>query len=296
MPHPRPTLGQESATGVGEVLYSSPGETTMNSSEDWDVIWKWHWFRRPLWQPHFQDPEHPEGRPARRAPIWREVLQQYGAQHVLDANCGLGLRAILLQKAGLNITGTDVSATAIQHARELAEFHSAPIRFEHCPWTSLGTLFKEEFDAVITDAIPWVIGREQLRFAFHNFGVVLKAGGVVVFTGADQHSNPADRARRAEAAWHQSPRFQIRANYGHGGTHMTLVVARDRDGLAIIEHFLFVVHENGTARLEVASIRNTLEWSWDDFREASGEAGFGSLSTVRVMAGSREHHVNVARK
>ncbi len=268
----------------------------MNSSEDWDVIWKWHWFRRALWQPHYRDPEHPEGRPARRVPILRELLRQYNVRSVLDCNCGLGLRAILLQEAGFDVTATDISPVAIKHAKELAEFGNAPIRLEVCPWDDLSDRFPGTFDAVVTDATAWITSINELRFSFRHFAEVLKPGGIVVFTGIDQWSRPEDRVQRANHAWTAAPRFQIRANYGHGGIHMTLVVARDREELAIIENFLFVIHENHAVRLETAAIRSTMEWTWEDFVTACTNAGFQSVRTVKVMVGDREHHLNVAHK
>lgn len=267
----------------------------MNSGQDWDVIWKWHWFRRPLWQAHFGDAEHPEGRHARRLPMWREVLQQHAAHDVLDCNCGLGLRAILLQQNGHSVVGTDISAVGVQHARELAQMLNVPVTFEQCPWSSLGERFPSRFDAVLTDAMAWILTRSEIDVAFQNFAAVLRPGGIVLFTGIDQWVGADERARRAEHAWKSAPRFQLRANYGQGNVHMDLVVARDRDGLAITENFLFVVHENGAAHLEIAQIRSTLEWSWEDFVSAAVKAGFHAPRTVRVVGKDREHHVNVAQ-
>ncbi len=266
----------------------------MNTSEDWDIIWKWQWFRRALWQPHFRDPSHPEGRPARTAPVWSYVLKHYGAKRVLDCNCGLGLRAMLLQEDGFEVVGTDSSRVAIEHARELAEFRELPIRFEHCLWDNLADMFHGEFDAVINDAFAWTTTRHELRFATHNFASVLKPGGVLVFTGADQWSSAADRAARLEAAWNAAPRFQIRADYEHAGTHLTLVVARDRQETGVVENYLFIVREDGSTRLETAAICNSVQWTWEDYKHVCDEAEFTGLQSITVPVGNREHHLNVA--
>jgi len=268
----------------------------MNSAEDWDVIWKWHWFRRQLWQPHYRDANHAEGRIARKTPMLRQVLQQYGATRVLDANCGLGLRALLLNEAGFDVTGTDVSPLAIRHAIELAEFHNQPVHFETCTWDLLGERFHEEFDAVLTDGIGWIRDLAELQTAFNNFAAVLKPGGVVLFAGIDQWSPSEARFQHVEHAWKAAPRFQIRASFMQQRTHMTLVVARDREELAITENYLFVIHEDGTPRLETASIRTTLEWTWADFENVCNQSGFASVRTIRVLVGSREHHMNAAHK
>src|SRR5690349_16597193 len=110
----------------------------MNRSEDWDVIWTWQWFRRPLWESGFRDPTHPEGRPARSAPVWIHLFKQFGAERVLDCTCGLGLRAIVLKEAGVDMAGTDVSGVAIQHAQELAASSNLEIPFRQCQWQDLG--------------------------------------------------------------------------------------------------------------------------------------------------------------
>jgi SAM-dependent methyltransferase len=268
----------------------------MNTSEDWDVIWKWQWFRRALWQPHYRDPKHPEGRPARTTPMWAEILRQLGATRVLDCNCGLGLRALLLQETGFDVVGTDLSPVAIRHAQELAEFRACPVDLHICPCEELGSKFEAEFDAVINDAVAWVLSREELHAAASSAARALKPGGALVFAGPDQWSSPSDRTERVEHAWDSAPRYQIRANYGHGGLHMTLVVARDREDFSIVETHLFIIHESGAARLETASIRSTMEWTWDDFEVACRSAGFESLQTVKATVGGREHHLNVARR
>ncbi len=268
----------------------------MNTSEDWDVIWKWQWFRRALWQPHYRDAKHPEGRPARTTPMWAEILKQLDAKRVLDCNCGLGLRALLLQEQGFEVVGTDPSPVAIRHAQELAEFRACPVDFHVCSCEGLGLKFEAEFDAVINDALAWVLTTDDLRAAARNAARALKPGGALVFAGPDQWSSPGDRAERVEHAWESAPRYQIRANYGHGGLHMTLVVARDRDEFSIIENHLFIIHEGGAARLETAAIRSTMGWTWADLEEACTSAGFESLQTVKTMVGGREHHLNVARR
>lgn len=268
----------------------------MNQTEDWDVIWKWQWFRRALWQPYFRDPSHPEGRPARLTPIWAHVLKQYDTKRVLDSQCGLGLRTILLQEAGFDMVGADASPAAVQHAQELAAARGLEIPYHNYTWQELGDKFEPGFDAVINDAFAWTLSRSELRFAAHNFASILKPGGVLVFTGADQWSKPEDRSMLVEQAWQAAPRFQLRNDYEHGGTHMTLVVTRDKSDHGVIENYLFVVRDESTPRLETATICNSVEWTWEDYQHVCKEAGFKSIESVKVPAGRREHVFNVARK
>ncbi len=267
----------------------------MNQSEDWDVIWRWQWFRRPLWQPYFRDPSHPEGRAARSTPIWTWLLQQAGAKRVLDCTCGLGLRAILLQEAGFDMVGTDVSSVAVRHAQELAATRNLSIPMRQCRWQQLAECFGAEFDAIINDAFAWTLSRDDLRSAASNFCRILKPGGCLIFTGADQWSHPEDRQTQIDHAWQAAPRFQLRNDYEREGTHLTLVVGRDRAEHGVVENYLFVVRDAGGPRLETAAVYNSVEWTWVDYQTVCREAGFSSLESTKVPAGRREHVFNVAR-
>src|SRR5262249_54860239 len=154
--------------------------------------------------------------------------QQYDAKSVLDCSSGMGLRVILLQEAGFEMTGTDVSPIAIQYAKELSESAGQHIRFNHCKWQDLGDLFDAQFDAVINDAFSWTLSRTELRFSAHNFASVLKPGGALIFTGADQWSKPEDKETHLEQIWQSGPRFQLRTDFEDQGTHMSMVVAKDK--------------------------------------------------------------------
>ncbi len=268
----------------------------MNRSEDWDVIWRWQWFRRALWQPYFRDASHPEGRTARSTPVWTGILQQHDAKRVLDCQCGLGLRTILLHEAGFDVVGTDASLVAVQHARELASARDLNIPFINCAWQDLGEHFGAEFDAIVNDAWAWTLNRTELRFAAHNFASILRPGGVLIFTGADQWSRPEDRATLVENAWQSAPRFQLRNDYEHDNTHLTLVVARDKAEIGVVENYLFIVSDESGPRLETAAICNSTEWTWDDFQHVCREAGFISLESAKVPVGRREHVFNIAKK
>lgn len=268
----------------------------MNTAQDWDVVWKWHWFRRAVWEPFFRDPAHPEGRPARTTAIWDAVLKAKGARRVLDCNCGLGLRALLLHEAGYSVVGTDSSGVAIEHARELALSSGADVTFEQCTWSELGDRYDGEFDAVINDAFPWTLARQDLRFAAHNFASCLKPGGVLIFTGADEWSTPEATRAALDYAWQAAPRFQLRTVHEHMGCHVSMVVARDYQEHGIVENYLFVVNDENGPRLETATIYNSTQWTWDDYKHVCHEAQFASLETMKLPVGNREHALNVATR
>jgi SAM-dependent methyltransferase len=224
------------------------------------------------------------------------MLQQHGARRVLDCNCGMGLRAILLQKMGFEMVGSDNSPFAIECAHSIADSLNLPIEFHHCVWHDLGEKFTEPFDAIINDAFAWTLSRTDLRFATHNFASILKPGGVLIFTGADQWTSGGDRAAMIDHAFQAAPRFQLRNDYEQEGTHLSLVVARDKTDIGVVENYLFVVRDSSGPRLETASICNSMQWTWEDFQNVCREAGFSSLESVKAPVGRREHILNVARK
>jgi SAM-dependent methyltransferase len=268
----------------------------MNTSQDWDVIWKWQWFRRPLWQPHFRDPGHPEGKPARANAIWAAALRQFGAHRVLDCNCGLGLRSILLQEDGFSVVGTDQSPEAIQHARDLAQADDLPIEFFNCPWQVLGDRFTAEFDAIINDAFSWTVSRMDLRFAAHNFASALKPGGVLMFTGVDQWMAPVEPDVMVDQIWNSAPRFQFRGEFEQDGIDSTLLVVRDKQEIGVVENYLFLTRENGESHLETAEVCNSVHWTWEDYQHICHEAGFVRVESVRIPVGQRMHTLNIAHR
>ena len=272
----------------------------MNSIADWEVIWRWQWFRRPAWQPYFRDPLHPEGRPARSTPIWEWILRENSAARVLDCSCGLGQRAIMLKEHGFDVGGTDLCPAAVGYARELASSRNLDIPFYDVPWQNLAEKFGSEYDAILNDAFSWTTSRIDLRFAAHNFASILRPGGILIFQGADQWSRPEDKDHQLDLAWQAAPRFQIRSHFEHSGVACTVVVARDKTGDGIVENYQFVIREEHAAnqhvRLETASICNLMLWTWADYTAVCREAGFSSLESIKVPHGKREHILNVARK
>lgn len=268
----------------------------MNQPEDWNTIWKWQWFRRDSWLPHFRDPSHPEGRPARSAAIYGNLLAENNVSKVLDCSCGLGLRSICLHESGFEVTGSDISTTAIQHALELADQLGIHIRLRQCLWNDLGECFDRDFDAVINDELAMTRSRSELRFAVHNFFSILKPGGILAFTGANQWSEHVERNERIERSFSSQPRFQLRSIAENEGIELTLLVARDKGEHGVVDNYLFISRDQNGANLEIATICNSVDWSWSDYQAVCHEAGFAALESVRVPLGTRDHVLNVARK
>ena len=67
----------------------------------------------------------------------------------LDLGCGTGAKSIYLTKRGFEVTGVDISETAIKFAKESAQKAKVEVEFVVADATDLGFLKDEKFDFVL---------------------------------------------------------------------------------------------------------------------------------------------------
>jgi 2-polyprenyl-3-methyl-5-hydroxy-6-metoxy-1,4-benzoquinol methylase len=131
---------------------STPEVSVWTGARAWDTIWKWTWFTRDQWQPEFRTWK--DG--TRRA--LQSLLPKLEAQSVLDCSCGLGWKSIVLAEMGYDVEGSDGSALAVRHARELAKDEGANVRFFRSRWEGSGQTAGRKYDCVYNDAFAWLRG------------------------------------------------------------------------------------------------------------------------------------------
>ncbi|WP_067537535.1 class I SAM-dependent methyltransferase [Nocardia crassostreae] len=121
------------------------------------------------------------------------ALERQGAirGRVLDPGAGAGEHTILLTRLGYDVTGLDLSPSAVDYARGNAESQGVPqARFEVADALELGRRADlagdpagsaPVFDTVVDSALFHVFGAEpELRAAYvRSLGAVVKPGGVV---------------------------------------------------------------------------------------------------------------------
>jgi SAM-dependent methyltransferase len=103
--------------------------------------------------------------------------------HVLDAACGTGQHAIALAKAGVEVSGADLSGEMIRVAQENARKAGTPILFEAAGFGSLTTTFGVgKFDAVfcLGNSLPHVLTSKGLSETLDDFRGCLKPGGLLL--------------------------------------------------------------------------------------------------------------------
>ncbi|MGW1142541.1 class I SAM-dependent DNA methyltransferase [Streptomyces zhihengii] len=125
-----------------------------------------------LYEARFPDPERIAGRWA------EECLARYGAgPRVLDVGCGTGRDAEHLHRAGRAVTGADVSAAMLAHARA---HHPGP-RYVHADLRRFD-LGEDAFDAVVCldSALLYCHTNDELDGFLASCRRALRSGGLLV--------------------------------------------------------------------------------------------------------------------
>ena len=109
-----------------------------------------------------------------------------GASRVLDVSCGIGTQTIGLAINGYNVVGSDLSARAIQRAKEEADLRQLEIAFSVCDMRNLESL-GTGFDTVISadNAVSHLLSDDAIRSAFEQMYGCLSSGGGCVITVRD---------------------------------------------------------------------------------------------------------------
>ncbi len=128
-----------------------------------------------------------------------ELLQLGSGARVLDVGCGPGRQGIALPRAGLSVTGVDVSARFLELARDRAnrsDLGDGRLALFECDARAMP--FEGEFDAVISicQGAFGLMGKDD-SLVLRRMMEAAKPGGVVVVTAFSAYFEAA--ANRAEA-------------------------------------------------------------------------------------------------
>jgi len=105
---------------------------------------------------------------------------------VLDCACGIGTQSLALAKLEHRVTGSDLSLTAVERARNEAQKRSLPIDFYVSDMTSLREIPERDFDLVVAldNALPH-LPLDRLENAALAIKSVLKPGGMLMASTRD---------------------------------------------------------------------------------------------------------------
>lgn len=99
---------------------------------------------------------------------------------VLELGCGGGQCTVALAERGADVTGIDLSAAQLAHARDLAAEHGVAVEFLQCDVTDLGMFADCSFDVVFNAWVFQWVG--DLDACFAETFRVLRPGGRFVFS------------------------------------------------------------------------------------------------------------------
>jgi SAM-dependent methyltransferase len=117
------------------------------------------------------------------AKLLPELLNKYGIkpEHALDVACGEGTFVVEMAKAGIKMTGVDLSPEMLKLAAEKAAKENVGIDFVNRDMREIN--FDAEFDLATCwfDSLNYLLSEEDLAKAFSNIARALKPGGYFIF-------------------------------------------------------------------------------------------------------------------
>ena len=110
-----------------------------------------------------------------------------GRQKVLDVSCGIGTQAIALALRGYRVTGSDLSAPAVERARREAAARGLAIDWSVGDMRSAHAHHGTGFDLVVScdNSLPHLLTDADLLLALRQMRACLKVGGGCVITVRD---------------------------------------------------------------------------------------------------------------
>ena len=272
-------------------MRSSGAVSIFTGEKAWEVLWKCTWFERARWKPFFR-----QMKAGTRCGL-SLLLPKLGVRSILDCSCGVGWKTIILAEMGYQVEGSDGCGFAVRCASQLAREEGLHLKFFDARWEDLGKMRPERYDCVYNDAFAWVPTRRALAASAMGIRSALKDGGSFIFVGAHQWSRKVSRERLIDRMLNQMGRFQLLQPFNRGGTKMTLLKLRERDGEGIADNHVFLIEERGWARVEVAKIMDLCTWSWQDYVDVLSRSGFRKIYSVRSRNHKGKPYIfNVAEK
>lgn len=110
-----------------------------------------------------------------------------GPHRILDVSCGIGTQALGLAALGHAVTGSDLSARAVERARREAEARGLEIEFSVADMRSCDRHHRGPFDAVLSadNSVPHLLTDDDILTAFRAFFRLTRPGGVTLVTVRD---------------------------------------------------------------------------------------------------------------
>jgi SAM-dependent methyltransferase len=143
-----------------------------------------HDFTEEYWESHYREPEH-DAHPSTPNPHLLAVAAGLRPGTALDAGCGEGADAIRLAQLGWTVTGVDISATAVDKAKDAAAASGLTNAVEfRCSDITSGVP-EPTFDLVTAHHVHTPDDRAFVR----ALGAAVRPGGLLLVVG---HEPPGE--------------------------------------------------------------------------------------------------------
>lgn len=121
--------------------------------------------------------------PARKI-FFSRLAEKYGLQAVLDCACGTGHDLILFHSLGLDVTGSDISQSMLDIARNKLASLNITIPLNRIDFRYLHDHLNREFDAVfcLSTSLPQLLEESEILKALVSTKDVLRSGGILVLS------------------------------------------------------------------------------------------------------------------
>jgi SAM-dependent methyltransferase len=128
------------------------------------------------WDSSYQQEQPPPWDIGRPQPVFAELIENEIRGDVLDAGCGTGEHALLLAARGANVTGADLSETAIRKAQTKATKRGLDVTFKAGDILTM-QLADSAFDAAIDSGLFHSFSDEDRVRYVDRLVTVLRGGG-----------------------------------------------------------------------------------------------------------------------
>jgi glycine/sarcosine N-methyltransferase len=205
--------------------------------------------------------EGPPEHESERREFFSRLFSLNKVNRVLDCACGTGHDLIMFNSLGCTVTGSDLSDSMLEEARENLSASNLSAPLIKADYRELPARFQSSFDAAVclSTSICEMPDESETLKAFTSMHRVLRPGGILILTQGT-----------SDKQWNEKPRF------------IPMVNTQDFSRVCVIDYFeksaryniLDIYHSGEKTDFKVWSIMYTGILLRDDFERLLKQAGF----------------------
>ncbi|MDE6926862.1 MAG: class I SAM-dependent methyltransferase [Acetatifactor sp.] len=193
---------------------------------------------------------------------YQKMFEGKGIQSVLDCSIGTGCLTFCLAELGYHVSGSDLSASMLEKAKEKAALKGLPVQLTQCDFRELSRHFAQTFDCVMSTGNAFAhVSNSDIERTLREMDHLVRSGGCLYL---DSRNWDRELENKKRFRWGQPFIRQdgVRINYvqdwdyhENGSVTIHILQGYERDG-KIFETMEFEEHLNP---FPMELIRSTLE-------------------------------------